>query len=101
MGEVHVVRHPELGEVVMKLVLPLGPDVAELVKKRTIAEGRTLRNLSHPNIVALHDLGFTASGRPWLVTELLRGRTLKEEVDRGPLPWPEVARILRDVLGAL
>lgn len=102
MGEVHVVRHGAAGEErVMKLVLPLPPDVAELVKKRTIAEGRMLRKLSHPHIVQLLDLGVTASGRPWLVTELLRGRTLKEEVDRGPMRWLEVVEILRDVLGAL
>jgi eukaryotic-like serine/threonine-protein kinase len=103
MGEVHVVRHGLTGEErVMKLVLPMAPDAAELVKKRTIAEGRTLQKLEHPHILRLIELGVTAGGRPWLVTEFLRGRTLKEEVDlRGPLPWPEVAQILRDVLSAL
>lgn len=103
MGEVHVVRRrgdPTLR--VMKVVRVLDPSRADDLARRTLAEGRALRALVHPNIVQLLDVGLTAHGRPFLVTELLLGGTLKEEVDsRGPLPAGEVVDILVQALSGL
>ncbi len=103
MGEVHVVRHLELREDrVMKVVRVLDPDLAETIAKRTLSEGRLLRPLRHPHIVELLDLGRTRTGRPFLVTELLHGRTLREEVlSRTTLPWQEVVEVLLHTLAGL
>ena len=103
MGEVHVVKHLALREErVMKIVRVLDQDVEADIAKRTLTEGRTLRALRHPNIVELLDLGLSRNGRPYLITELLHGRTLKEEVSaRGPLPWPEVLAVLQQLLSGL
>lgn len=81
MGEVHVVRHRALGEErVLKLVRVLGEDTADELARRMTVEGRILRALRHPHIVAFLDLGVTASGKPYLVTEYLKGCTLAEEL---------------------
>jgi hypothetical protein len=42
----------------------------------------------HPHIVTVHDAGFTATGRPYLVMAYLPGGSLQERVDReGPSGW--------------
>ncbi len=64
-------------------------------------EGRVASQITHPRCVFV--LGAdTDAGRPFIVMELMPGRTLKDLVDqRGPLPVPEaVARIL-DVIEGL
>ena len=50
-------------------------------------EARAAAALAHPNVVTLHDIGLTSDGRPFLVMQLLRGRTLREVLADGP-PTP-------------
>ncbi len=103
-ADVHVVEHRALGgEAVMKIVRAPDEEMDEVLTKRLLAEGRMLRRLRHPNIVEVLDFGFTASKRAFLVTELLRGRTLKEEVLRreAPLDLGEARRVLAAVLEGL
>lgn len=52
-------------------------------------EARALNGLEHPNIIRMLDYGFDDHG-PYLVMELLTGRTLDALLRDGPLP-PEVA----------
>jgi non-specific serine/threonine protein kinase len=53
-------------------------------------EARAVAALSHPNIVAIHDVG-AIEGVPFAVTELLEGESLRARIARGPLPWREAA----------
>ena len=53
--------------------------------RRFEQEARTVAALSHPNIVALYDIG-THDGAPYLVSELLEGRTLRDQIESGWLP---------------
>ena len=48
-------------------------------------EARLAASLAHPNVVALHDVGFH-EGKPYLVTELLQGETLRERLAKGLIP---------------
>ena len=56
-----------------------------------LASGRLSRRrgspgrLNHPNIVAVHDIG-VYEGAPYVVTELLQGETLRDRLNRGPVP---------------
>ena len=64
-------------------------------------EARAAAALEHPNVVTIHDIGMTPDGRPFLVMELLRGRTLREAMASGPMPAASIARVFDGVCGAL
>jgi serine/threonine protein kinase len=53
--------------------------------KRFEQEAKTLAALNHPNILTIHDAG-VHEGAPYLVSELLEGQTLREEMNAGALP---------------
>ena len=56
----------------------------------------------HPNIVAVHSVGETPDGRPYVVMEYLHGGSLGDRVRaHGPLPWKEAAGIGVALAGAL
>lgn len=103
MGEVYRVRHRGFGhEAVMKLTRGASDELTEDLTRRLLREGRVLKSLVHPNIVPALDLGFTLSKRAYLVTELVIGKTLKEEVrERGPLPLELCVDICCEILLAL
>ena len=85
MGAVYRVRDTRLGRDVAVKVLPafLSHDPDSL--RRFEQEARAAGALNHPNILAVHQLG-TFEGAPYLVSELLEGGTLREQLVRGPLP---------------
>ena len=70
------------------------------VRERFEAEARSAARLSHPNVVQVFDSG-EHDGIPYLVMELLPGRTLADEVAQGSLDPEVVRRIGIEVLGAL
>src|SRR5258708_25262705 len=85
MGEVYRARDPRLnGEVAIK-VLPerLANDPQALA--RFESEARAVAALSHPNILAIFDVG-TERGVTYAVTELLEGETLRSHLSRAALP---------------
>jgi diguanylate cyclase (GGDEF)-like protein len=70
--------------------------------RRFELEARTLASLDHPHIVRVFDLGTTSDGQPFLVLELLEGRTLRERLaQHGAIPLPEVLSLAGQLLGAL
>jgi eukaryotic-like serine/threonine-protein kinase len=85
MGEVYRARDPALRREVAIKVLPtfvaLDPDRL----RRFEQEAQTAAALSHPNILAVHRFG-VSEGVPYLVSELLEGNTLRQVLQRGPLP---------------
>jgi serine/threonine protein kinase/tetratricopeptide (TPR) repeat protein len=68
--------------------------------ERFIREARLTASLDHPNIVRLYDVG-VFDGRPYFVTELLDGETLRGRIAQGPLTIEEVLRIGADVARGL
>jgi TolB-like protein/Flp pilus assembly protein TadD len=86
MGEVYRARDPRLGrEVAIKTIHErLGAD--DVARRRFTRETRAVAALSHPNIVAIHDVGLEG-GVLFAVTELLEGETLRARLERGPIPW--------------
>jgi serine/threonine protein kinase len=76
----------------------LGSQLA--VRRRVEGEARAAARLVHPNVVSVYDTG-THDGLPYLVMELLPGRTLTHEVAEGPLGEDRVRALAGDILGAL
>jgi serine/threonine protein kinase len=76
-------------------VVRTGGDVG-LKEERIAREAEAAAQLSHPNLVTLHDVGQCDRG-PYLVMELLRGRTLAERLRDGKLPVPEALAIALEV----
>jgi hypothetical protein len=85
MGEVHRARDTRLGRDVAVKVLPPEASRSPDRLRRFEQEARLAGSLSHPNLLALFDVG-SHEGAPYLVTELLEGRTLREALHAGPLP---------------
>ena len=86
MAEVYRAKDTRLGrDVALKVMSEaLGGD-GPLVE-RFGREAKLAGSLNHPNVVALHDVGFH-DGKPYFVTELLQGETLREAWRRGPSPF--------------
>jgi serine/threonine protein kinase len=64
------------------------------------AEARALSRLSDPHIAAIYDF-LSESERDFIVMELVAGVTLKELLVGGPLPFPEVVRLGKQMLQGL
>jgi serine/threonine protein kinase len=92
MGEVYRARDPRLGRDVAIKVLPqhLANDPDALA--RFEREARAVAALSHPNILAIYDVG-SDRGLTYAVMELLEGETLRSCLTRGALPWRDAAEI--------
>jgi serine/threonine-protein kinase len=85
MGEVYRARDEQLRRDVAIKVLPDRTSGSSEAVARFEREARAVAALSHPNIVAVHNLGSEGELR-YLVMELLEGETLHERLRRGPLP---------------
>src|SRR5437899_5638180 len=85
MGEVFRARDTRLNRDVAVKVLPKDfvADADRL--QRFEQEAKTLAALNHPNILTIHYAGIH-EGAPYLVSELLEGKTLREELSGGALP---------------
>lgn len=65
-------------------------------------EARVLASFQHPNVVTIFDAGWAANGRGFLVMELLRGVTLRQELAaKGPLRLSRISEILRGICSAV
>ncbi len=106
MGVVFRARHETLErDAAVKLLLP--GETAESAHKRFVNEARLLAGLRHPNVVAVYDFAETEWGAPYLVLELLEGRSAESLLAdcraRGEagLPPAAVAAILADAVAGL
>ncbi len=100
VGWVYRAKHLRLGTEVAIKMLQAPYDHHESLRPRFEREAQALAQLRHPNIVTMTDYSVT-EGRPYLVMELLEGRTLAELIEEGPIPEARARHILRQVLDAL
>ncbi len=102
MASVYVAEHTLIGRLVaIKILHQQYAEDAECVA-RFLDEGRTVGTLGHPHIVESTDMGRADSGAPFLVLELLEGRTLEHEIrTQGRLPIRRSLRIAQQIASAL
>ena len=90
MGEVFRARDERLGrQVALKLIRPASSDNPDRLR-RFEQEARAAAALNHPNILAIYDVGFHGS-TPYIVSELLVGKTLRQRLSEGPISTRETA----------
>ncbi len=94
-GIVYEARDRQLGRTVAFKAVRAG-DRAALREERLVREAEAAARLSHPNIVTLHDVGRSEHG-PYVVLELLRGQTLADRLEQGPLAPREALRIAVEI----
>jgi WD40 repeat protein/predicted Ser/Thr protein kinase len=91
-------------DVAAKLIfLPsyLSTDQRQEQSDRSMREARSAARLDHRGVVAVHEV-VEDGGSPWIIMELIRGRSLDDIVKSGgPLPPKRVAAIGLEVLQAL
>src|SRR6187397_1997358 len=85
MGEVYRAWDPGLRREVALKVLPEDVSSDRARRRRFLEEARAVGALTHPHIVAVHDVQVD-DPLPFIATELIDGRQLREEMDEGPLP---------------
>ena len=85
MGEVYRARDIRLGRDVAIKALPLVFAADSARMRRFEEEARTVGQLNHPNIVVVHDIG-VHDDASFIVTEMLEGEDLRQQLNRGPLP---------------
>ena len=87
MGVVYAAYDPELDrKVAIKLLRgeSTGASAARLQR-----EARAMARLTHPNVIAVHDVG-VFDGQVFVAMEFVDGPTLRAWQERTDRPWPEI-----------
>lgn len=96
MGEVYRAHDTRLDRAVAIKVLPATLAAEPDAQGRFEQEAHAIAALSHPNILAIHDVG-NEGPTAYAVMELLDGETLRDRLRTGPLPTRKAADIARAV----
>src|SRR5258708_5122348 len=99
MGEVYRAWDTRLHRDIAVKVLPES-FATEAARERFQREARAASALNHAHICAVYDVGESA-GHPFLVMELLDGKTLREHIGGKPLDIPTALALSIEVADAL
>src|SRR5438552_6013679 len=100
MGTVRDATDRRLGRRVAVKILRADLAEQRTARRRFETEAHAAARLAHPNVVLVFDSG-EDDGIPFLVMELLPGRTLADELAAGPLSLERVGEVARGILSAL
>jgi len=89
MGVVYEARDPELNRKVAVKVLRRSRHDDSM---RLLREAQALAQLQHPNVVAVHDVGF-ADGVLFIAMELVDGENLGSHVESHELTWQAIVAL--------
>jgi serine/threonine protein kinase len=96
-GVVYKARQAKLGRFVAIKVLHQDAAAIPEWRQRFALEAKALSALAHPNVVPVTDSGIDR-GTPYLVMELLQGKTLQDLIKEGPVPLWRTLDIARQTL---
>jgi serine/threonine protein kinase/Tol biopolymer transport system component len=101
MGIVYRAEDTRLGRIVALKFLP--PDLTRdpVAKARFQQEARTASALDHPNVCTIFEVGETADGQLFIAMPCYDGETLRQRLERGPLPVDEALDVAAQVARGL
>jgi serine/threonine-protein kinase len=100
MGAVYLAEQPGLGREVAIKELILSPAADPTALMRFLQEAQVMARTSHPNLVQVHDLEQIGDAN-YIVLEFVRGRSLRDRLNQGPIPMPHTFAVMHGVLQAL
>jgi serine/threonine-protein kinase len=101
MGRVYVGEHIHMRKkVALKILRPELTRVPE-VMARFEREAMAAAHIAHPNVATATDFGKLPDGSVYLVLEFVEGRTLRTEIEKGPLPARRALNIALQISEAL
>jgi len=95
-GRVFEAEDTELNRTIA-LKLMRADDPTPQMQRARLREAQSLAQLSHPNVVAVYDVGLS-EGQLWIAMELVRGCTLAQWAERHALGSPEFFARARAIL---
>lgn len=102
MGTVYVAEDTVLGRRVAIKSLKIASVPGQThFRTRFLREARAASLLNHPHIATVHDYGETEDGQPYLVMELIDGRSLSELLREDSLPVDRAVGIVKQVVEAI
>ncbi|MDX1986794.1 MAG: serine/threonine-protein kinase [Candidatus Obscuribacter sp.] len=102
MGSVFRARDLLLDRDVALKLLPAHLTENAAALARFQREARAAAGIRHPAVVTVHDFGLTESGQPFLVMDLIEGKTLKQLIEeRGQLSFVEIEQVFTRVIEGL
>ena len=100
MGLVYKARQKSLDRIVALKLLLFGPHAPAESVKRFRAEAVATAALQHPNIVAIHEVGF-CEGQHFIAMEYVEGRSLAAVIHGNPLPARRAAGYVKTIAEAM
>jgi serine/threonine protein kinase len=101
MGKVysaeHVLMRKRLAVKVLHRELTSVPEVVQRFEREAMAAA----NIEHPNVAAATDFGKLPDGAVYLVLEFVSGRSLRDEIARGPFAVDRALAVARQIAAAL
>jgi len=101
MGCVYAAIHPVIAKRAAIKVLHAELSVNAEAVERFVQEARSVNQIGHPNIVDIFAFGTLPDGRSYFVMEWLRGESLRQRLQRGPIPLLEAFAIIDTITVAL
>jgi serine/threonine protein kinase/tetratricopeptide (TPR) repeat protein len=93
MGVVYKAQDTKLDRVVALKFLPPHYCVNKAEKERFIHEAKAASALQHNNICTIHEIDETEDGQMFICMDFYEGETLKQKIDKVPLPIQEAINI--------
>ncbi len=93
MGTVYKAQDTKLDRLVALKFLPPHLSQAEEEKKRFIHEAKAASALDHNNICTVYEINETQDRQMFIAMVCYDGESLKDKIDRGPLPIDEAMDI--------